>query len=155
RILHGAVGPRRAGGSGCAAGVRRALRRRQQPARSTRRRAPARRSGDRAVAAVRVHRPPRRPPGKRVRDRGRSAGVSVDVRLDPVLACNFRISLTDSTSALAAVANVALSTVLSHPLGGFSECTGLEMSLDVQEFMEGGGNDTVLKFPTRMKQATL
>ena len=81
--------------------------------------------------------------------------MSVDVRLDPVLACNFRISLTDSTSALAAVANVALSTVLSHPLGGFSECTGLEMSLEVQDFMEGGGNDTVLKFPTRMKPATL
>ncbi len=81
--------------------------------------------------------------------------MSVDVRLDPVLACNFRISLTDSTSSLAAVANVALSTVLSHPLGGFAECTGLEMSLDVQEFMEGGGNDTVLKFPTRVKPATL
>lgn len=81
--------------------------------------------------------------------------MSVDARLDPVLACNFRISLTDSTSALAAVTNVAFSTVLSHPLGGFSECTGLEMSLDVQEFMEGGGNDTVLKFPTRIKPATL
>jgi phage tail-like protein len=53
------------------------------------------------------------------------------------------------------VGNVALSSVIAHPLGGFSECTGLEMSLDVQEFMEGGGNDTILKFPTRIKPATL
>lgn len=76
-------------------------------------------------------------------------------RLDPVLACNFRISLLDSTSSLAAVGDVALSSVIAHPLGGFSECTGLEMALEVQEHMEGGGNDTVLKFPTRIKPATL
>lgn len=81
--------------------------------------------------------------------------MSIDLRLDPVLACNFRIALLDSTSPLAAVGNVALSSVLSHPLGGFSECSGLEMALDVQEFMQGGGNDTVLKFPTRIKPATL
>lgn len=76
-------------------------------------------------------------------------------RMDPVLASNFRISLLDSTSSLAAVGNVALSSVLAHPLGGFSECSGLEMSLETQDFMEGGGNDTVLKFPTRIKPATL
>jgi phage tail-like protein len=81
--------------------------------------------------------------------------VSTDGRLDPVLACNFRISLLDSTSSLAAVTDVALSSVLSHPLGGFSECSGLEMSLEVQEYMQGGGNDTILKFPTRIKPATL
>lgn len=76
-------------------------------------------------------------------------------RMDPVLACNFRVSLLDSTSSLAAVGNVALSSVIAHPLGGFSECTGLEMALEVQEVMEGGGNDTILKFPTRIKPATL
>jgi phage tail-like protein len=81
--------------------------------------------------------------------------MSIDARLDPVMACNFRISLLDSTSSLSAVATVALSSVLSHPAGGFSECTGLEMALDVQEFMQGGGNDTVLKFPTRIKPTTL
>ncbi len=81
--------------------------------------------------------------------------MSVAQRLDPVLACNFRISLLDSASSMAAVSSVALSSVLSHPLGGFAECSGLEMTMDVQEYMEGGGNDTVLKFPTRHKTATL
>jgi phage tail-like protein len=81
--------------------------------------------------------------------------VSTGDRLDPVIACNFRVSLLDSTSALAAVTTVALSSVLSHPMGGFSECSGLEMTLEVQEFMQGGGNDTILKFPTRIKPSTL
>lgn len=76
-------------------------------------------------------------------------------RMDPVLGFNFRISLLDSTSSLEAVGNVALSAVIAHPLGGFSECSGLDMSLEVHELMEGGGNDTVLKFPTRIKPATL
>jgi phage tail-like protein len=34
--------------------------------------------------------------------------------------------------------------------GGFSECSGLEMSLQVEEFREGGNNGRVLKFPTRV-----
>jgi phage tail-like protein len=76
-------------------------------------------------------------------------------RMDPVLACNFRVSLLDSTSSLEAVGNVALSSVIAHPLGGFSECAGLEMALETQDYMEGGGNDTVLRFPTRIKPAAL
>jgi len=35
------------------------------------------------------------------------------------MAFNFRVSLLDATSSLAAVGDVALSSVLSHPLGGF------------------------------------
>ena len=35
-------------------------------------------------------------------------------------------------------------------LGGFSECSGLEMSLDVEEYQEGGNNGRVHKFPTRV-----
>jgi phage tail-like protein len=81
--------------------------------------------------------------------------MSTDQRLDPVMACNFRITLLDSTSPLAAVGTVALSSVLSHTVAGFAECTGLDMVLDVQEYMQGGGNETVLKFPTRIKPATL
>lgn len=37
------------------------------------------------------------------------------------------------------------------PAGGFSECTGLELGLDVEEYKEGGNNGTVLRFPTRAK----
>jgi phage tail-like protein len=76
-------------------------------------------------------------------------------RTDPVLASNFTISLMDSTSGLGAVAKVFLSAVHTYPLAGFSECNGLEMTLDVQEYMQGGGNDTVLKFPTRFKPANI
>ena len=35
-------------------------------------------------------------------------------------------------------------------LGGFSECSGLEMSMQVEEYKEGGRNGAVLKFPTRV-----
>ena len=34
-------------------------------------------------------------------------------------------------------------------VGGFSECTGLEASLELEEYREGGVNDRVYKFPTR------
>jgi phage tail-like protein len=81
--------------------------------------------------------------------------VSTGKREDPVVNYNFQITLLDSTSPLAAVTTVAFSTVLRPAIAGFSECTGLEMSLDIQEYMEGGGNHTILKFPTRIKPANL
>ncbi|HEX4461896.1 MAG TPA: phage tail protein [Polyangia bacterium] len=76
-------------------------------------------------------------------------------RVDPVLASNFRISLLDSTTSLFTFGSVGLSAMAAYPIGGFSECTGLEMALEVHELMQGGGNDSVLKFPTRIKPATL
>jgi phage tail-like protein len=41
------------------------------------------------------------------------------------------------------------------PVAGFSECGGLEMSLDVEEFKEGGNNGASLRFPTRVKWTNL
>jgi phage tail-like protein len=72
-------------------------------------------------------------------------------RIDPYRGFNFAVSLVDSSSALSTVATPIGSTVL----GGFSECSGLEMTLDVEEYREGGNNGTVLKFPTRVKWANL
>jgi phage tail-like protein len=69
------------------------------------------------------------------------------LRIDPYRSFNFAIALIDSSSALAATAT-AIGSVVA---GGFSECTGLEMSLEVEEYREGGNNGTVLRFPTRMK----
>jgi phage tail-like protein len=69
-----------------------------------------------------------------------------DLRTDPVLAYNFLITFVDSTSVLA----TAVSAIQNTALGGFSECSGLEMSLQVEEYKEGGRNDAVLKFPTRV-----
>ena len=76
---------------------------------------------------------------------------SAALRIDPYRTFNFVISLIDSSSALAAVST----TIGSTALGGFSECGGLEMSMDVEEYREGGNNGTVLKFPTRIKWANL
>jgi phage tail-like protein len=73
------------------------------------------------------------------------------IRGDPVLNHNFVISLVDSSSTLAMVESAALSAIFDVPLGGFSECTGLEMSLKVEEYKEGGRNSAVLKFPTRVE----
>jgi phage tail-like protein len=72
------------------------------------------------------------------------------LRSDPVLNHNFVVSLIDSSSALAAIGSAALSALLDVAVGGFSECSGLEMSMKVEEYLEGGNNGTVLKFPGRV-----
>jgi phage tail-like protein len=77
------------------------------------------------------------------------------VRDDPVLNHNFVISLIDSSSTLAIVKAAALSGILDVAVGGFSECSGLEMSLKVEEYREGGSNGAVLKFPTRVEWSNL
>jgi phage tail-like protein len=77
-------------------------------------------------------------------------------RKDPVLTSNFRISLLPASSSTArTVTAVTLGTVMNRPAAGFSECSGLEMTLDVHDVPEGGNNGTVLKFPTRVKHGTI
>ena len=68
-------------------------------------------------------------------------------RADPVLNHNFSISLIDSSSILGLLGS---SGILDVSVGGFSECGGLEMSLQVEDFKEGGNNGGLLKFPTRV-----
>lgn len=68
------------------------------------------------------------------------------IRIDPVPGFNFYISLIDSSSTLALVTS-AVSAVVG---GGFSECSGLDATLQVEEYMEGGENRYVHKFPTRI-----
>ena len=80
---------------------------------------------------------------------------AVGVRLDPVLVQNFVISLIDSSSTLSILKTAALAAVLDVALGGFSECTGLEMALQVEEYKEGGRAGAVLKFPTRVTWTNL
>jgi phage tail-like protein len=69
-------------------------------------------------------------------------------RVDPVLGYNFLISLIDSTSSLATVALSA--GIQQPPIAGFSECSGMEMTLQLEEYEEGGNNGTVRKFPKRI-----
>lgn len=40
-------------------------------------------------------------------------------------------------------------------LGGFSECSGLNLETQIQEYQEGGRNDAVHKFPTRTTQSNV
>lgn len=77
------------------------------------------------------------------------------VRGDPVLNHNFVISLIDTSSTLAIVGSAALSAILDVAVGGFSECSGLEMSLKVEDYREGGRNSAVLKFPTRVEWSNI
>jgi phage tail-like protein len=72
-------------------------------------------------------------------------------RVDPYRAFNFLITLVDSASSL----GTALTPLQFAPAGGFSECSGLEFSLEIEEYREGGNNGTVLRFPTRAKWSNL
>ncbi len=70
---------------------------------------------------------------------------------DPFRGFNFLVALVDSSSTIAFV----ISALQSVAHAGFSECSGLEMSLDVEEYREGGNNGKVLRFPTRVKWSNL
>jgi phage tail-like protein len=74
-------------------------------------------------------------------------------RVDPYRGFNFLITLVDSTSS--AGSGSALTPTQNSPAGGFSECSGLEISMDIEEYKEGGNNRTTLRFPTRVKWTNL
>jgi phage tail-like protein len=46
-------------------------------------------------------------------------------------------------------------TIDTLPTAGFSECTGLQAELEVQEFREGGLNTYVHRFPSRLRHPVL
>ena len=58
-------------------------------------------------------------------------------------AFNFRVSLKESTGSGADDTPAALTD------GGFQECSGLEVAMDVKEHLEGGRNDGVVKLVGR------
>ena len=74
----------------------------------------------------------------------------VGARSDPVLSFNFLISLVDTSSSVALSLTAGLAGIAASAVGGFSECTGLEMSLEMEEYQEGGLNGYVHRFPTRV-----
>jgi phage tail-like protein len=69
----------------------------------------------------------------------------------PYAAINFTVTLIDTTLPGTAI----LSTIAPPPAGGFSECTGLESTMQVEEYREGGRNDGILKFPGRIAGANI
>jgi len=72
---------------------------------------------------------------------------------NPVGGWNFTVSLLDAGSAAATV--VAVTVGSKPPQSGFSECLGLEATMAVEDYREGGRNDTVLHFPGRVSWAPL
>jgi phage tail-like protein len=76
--------------------------------------------------------------------------VGIGFRADPPLTHNFLISLIDTSSGGSKAGSIILSAVLDAAVGGFSECSGLEMSMQPEEYKEGGGNGCTLKFPSRV-----
>jgi len=72
----------------------------------------------------------------------------------PVGNYNFFVRLLDAASALVTGVGSAIGLDAS-PDAGFSECRGLEGTLETQDWSEGGRNDAVLRFPTRMTWSNL
>ena len=72
--------------------------------------------------------------------------MTIGNRKDPVLGYNFAVTLLDSSSA---IATISISIGL-EPQAGFSECSGLELTMTPEEYKQGGENYTVRKFPSRI-----
>ncbi len=67
------------------------------------------------------------------------------LRIDPLGVFNFYLTLIDTSD----VVGTLLSLAANYVLAGFSECSGLEASIDVFEYRQGGQNAYVHKFPGR------
>lgn len=65
--------------------------------------------------------------------------------LGPLPAFNFYIALIEDANPLLEAAAAASAFVL----GGFTECSGLESEIKVEEVLAGGQNDRVYRFPGR------
>lgn len=73
------------------------------------------------------------------------------LRIDPLGVFNFYLTLIDTSDVLGTLISVAA----NYYVAGFSECTGLEASIDVLEYREGGQNTFVHKFPGRASFANI
>ena len=70
---------------------------------------------------------------------------------NPALVYNFAVSLVASSTVLDAV----IGLIQPSPAAGFSECSGLESTLEAEEYKEGGNNGAPLRFPTRTTWANI
>lgn len=76
------------------------------------------------------------------------------LRWDPFPNYRFYIALIDISSVLGGVVS-AVHAAANVLLGGFSECTGLEMTMEIHEYKEGGVNEFVHKFATRTNYSNI
>jgi len=73
------------------------------------------------------------------------------LRTDPLTVFNFYLTLIDSSNVLGSLVSV----VLNYAVAGFSECSGLEASMEILDFKEGGENGYVHKFATRASHSNI
>jgi phage tail-like protein len=78
-------------------------------------------------------------------------GAADVLRSDPVLNHNFLVSLVDTTSGLDAALSIGMSAIFDIALGGFSECSGLEMTMKTEDIKEGGDNGGMRRFASRVE----
>jgi phage tail-like protein len=69
----------------------------------------------------------------------------------PLGGFNFSIRLIETAKPASAI----IGTFAPPSAGGFTECTGLEASMQVDEWREGGRNDAVLRFPGHITHPNL
>jgi phage tail-like protein len=77
--------------------------------------------------------------------------MAFSVRIDPLGVFNFYVTLIDSSNVLGTLITAAV----NYKVAGFSECSGLEATVEIFEYKEGGLNDYVHKFPTRASFANI
>src|SRR5262249_157630 len=73
------------------------------------------------------------------------------LRIDPLGVFNFYLTLIDASD----VAGTLIKAALDYKVAGFSECSGLEATVEIFEIREGGLNEYVHKFPTRATFANI
>lgn len=83
----------------------------------------------------------------------RAAGApeaAAALRNDPLLNHNFLVSLIDSSDGLELALSIGQSAIFDLALGGFSECSGLEMTMKTEDVKEGGDNGGMRRFASRV-----
>lgn len=77
-------------------------------------------------------------------------------RQDPLLSFNFLVSIVDSQpAASSALAGIGISLSAAQATAGFSEISGLEANMEVENYDAGGSNGGTLHFPGRVKWSNL
>jgi len=69
---------------------------------------------------------------------------------DPVMSFNFAISMVEASTSVSSILTTVATGIQNVALGGFSECSGLEVRMEPESYSEGGNNKTVLKFASRV-----
>ena len=67
------------------------------------------------------------------------------LRIDPLGVFNFYLTLIDTSNVVGTLITMAL----NYKVAGFSECSGLDATVEIFEIKQGGANDHIYKFPTR------